>query len=257
MNKVLPSQIALELVPRTLDSLHQEAGNCLQFFPVISSINVPEIRKMEIKSHPASKYLLEKGIATIPHFRTIDRSLPRLLEEIGELMDLGLQKVLLISGDPPDESGFVSSAVSPLEAISGLKKKYGTRLQVFAGMDAHRQSVQAELNYCKAKLAVGADGFFTQPFFDPNQMLHWLDLLQDTEVWVGISPVSSEASRRYWETVNKIAFPSNFSTNLQNQARLGRQLLERVAQAGQKAYLMPITISAERYIRALKDCLPV
>ena len=44
-----PKDIALELVPRSLDGILAEAKQSLATFPFVTSVNVPEIRRLPIK----------------------------------------------------------------------------------------------------------------------------------------------------------------------------------------------------------------
>jgi methylenetetrahydrofolate reductase (NADPH) len=190
-------QIALELVPRTLDSFLEESKAHINNFPKIKAINIPELRSVEIKSFEASEHLLKNGVVAIPHFRLIDRTLDDLETKIEKLVSLGLEQVLLISGDPPiDVSNFVPSGVKVPQAIKHLKAKF-PRLKVYAGQDSYRQSFKKELDYCKEKLEAGADGFFTQPFFSEGILNQWLEQLQEIEMWIGLSPVTGTASRNY------------------------------------------------------------
>jgi len=245
-------QIALELVPKTLDSFLEESRTHISNFPKIMAINIPELRSVDIKSFEASKHLLKNGVAAIPHFRLIDRTLDDLETKIEKLVLLGLKRVLLISGDPPiDMRDFVPSGVKVPQAIKHLKTKF-PKLKIYAGQDSYRQSFRKELDYCKEKLDAGADGFFTQPFFSEGILNLWLEHLHETEMWIGLSPVAGNGSRNYWETVNQVVFPPNFRFDLEYNCIAGRRILTLIEAAGKNAYLMPITISADKYLHALR-----
>ncbi|MCL2101507.1 MAG: methylenetetrahydrofolate reductase [Fibromonadales bacterium] len=245
-------QIALELVPRTLDSFLEESKMHINNFPKIMGINIPELRSAEIKSFEASEHLLKNGVAAIPHFRLIDRSLEDLEQKIEKLAALGLKQVLLISGDPPiDVPNFVPSGVKVPQAIKHLKAKF-PQLKIYAGQDSYRQSFKKELDYCKEKLDAGADGFFTQPFFSEGILNQWLEQLLEIEIWIGLCPVTGKGSRNYWETVNQVVFPPNFRFDLEGNCIVGRRILTLAEAAKKNAYLMPITVSAEKYLHALR-----
>jgi len=244
-------QIALELVPKDLNGLLEESKKQLANFPKISAINIPEIRSVEIKSFEASEHLFKNNVAAIPHFRLIDRTLGDLESLIEKLIPLGLKQTLLISGDPPqDAQNFVPSGVKAPEAIKHIKSKF-PQLLVYAGQDSYRQSFKKELDYCKQKLDAGADGFFTQPFFSESLLTQWLEQLEGTEMWIGLSPVTGSSSRNYWESVNQVVFPPSFRFDLEGNCIMGRRILSLIEAAKKDAYLMPITISAEKYLNAL------
>ncbi len=245
-------QIALELVPKTLDSFLEESKTHMNNFPKIRAINVPELRSVEIKSFEASEHLLKNGVAAIPHFRLIDRTLDDLEMKIEKLVSLGLKQVLLISGDPPlDAPDFVPSGIKIPQAIKHLKTKF-KQLKVYAGQDTYRQSFKKEFDYCKEKLDAGADGFFTQPFFSESILNQWLEQLPGIEMWIGLSPVASKTSRNYWETINQVVFPPDFRFDLEGNAITSRRILTQIEAAGKNAYLMPIAISAEKYLNELR-----
>jgi methylenetetrahydrofolate reductase (NADPH) len=93
--------------------------------------------------------------------------------------------------------------------------------------------------------------FLLNLFFETELLSIYLNRLQGTEVFAGISPVTSQRSIGYWEKVNKVSFPKGFQTNLQYQAELSRDLLKVSESYNQHSYLMPITLSAVEYLRAV------
>ncbi|HSQ42403.1 MAG TPA: methylenetetrahydrofolate reductase [Fibrobacteraceae bacterium] len=245
----LPNQIALELVPNSFDGLLQESA-LAKVYPQIQAINIPEMRSKEIKGHHAAEALLKAGYNPIPHFRTIDRTYAQLESLIAPLIPLGLQSVLLISGDPINSPEFHASDLTPLNAIPRLKQAF-PGLRIYTGFDPYRQSFQSELEYCMRKLEAGSDGFYTQPFFSEFFLQVWLEQLQHTEVWVGVSPVTTPSFKGYWEKTNHVPFPPDFDLSMEGNCQNERTLLQIARQYAQKAYLMPITVSVEKYLPLL------
>jgi methylenetetrahydrofolate reductase (NADPH) len=246
-----PNSIALELVPNSYELLLSESTLAIQRGTGICSINIPEMRSKAIKGYHAAEHLLRHGIDAIPHFRTIDRTYEELESLVAPLIPLGLKSILLITGDPiKDIPNFQPSGVTPVNAIPRLKAKF-PGLNVYAGFDPYRQGFRAELDYCKEKIAAGAAGFFTQPFFSPFLLDAWLEQLQETEVWVGVSPVTTASFKAYWERTNKVVFPPNFQIDLASNCQNERLLFSIAQKWGQKAYLMPVTVSTADYLPAL------
>lgn len=251
MNFKLPSSIALELVPHSLPGIVDEAVSNIAANPVISSINVPEIRSLPIKSYEPTVELLRNNVRATPHFRMIDRTSTDLLNKLEALIELGLKEVLLIGGDSPkDNPNFSPSGLTTLEAVRSVKKQF-PGLRVYTGLDPFRSSFREELDYAFRKMDAGSDGFYTQPFFSVGMLELWLEQLPNTEVWYGIAPVYSQKSRQYWEKINKVVFPPNFSNEKEANAKLARQLLDKIAEAKQRAYLMPIAVSAKEYLYSI------
>jgi len=250
IEQIIPAQIALELVPNSYEGLLSDTQLAQAHNERICAINIPEMRSRAIKGHHAADYLLRLGIDAIPHFRTIDRTYEELESLIAPLLPLGLKSVLLITGDPIKDAGFVPSGLTPVNATPRLKAKF-PELKVFAGFDPYRQGFRAELEYCREKIAAGVDGFFTQPFFCPHLLEIWLEQLTDTEVWVGVSPVTTASFKGYWEKTNKVVFPKNFQIDLASNCAQERDLFAIAERYGQKAYLMPVTVSVSEYISEL------
>lgn len=249
MIKNLPKSIALELVPRTLESLLEESKDCMSKFP-LTTINVPEIRTVPVKSYESARMLIANHVPVTPHFRMVDRSLTELIEKLGVLTSMGLREVLIIAGDPPKDLGFQPSGLTSVLAIREIRKLFPT-LKIFAGLDPFRTSFREELDYAKRKLDAGADGFYTQPFFSVGMLEQWMEQIPEAEVWYGIAPVLSEKSKFYWENTNKVVFPPDFDITLESNVRTGRALLKAIADANQRAYLMPVRVDAAEYVGAL------
>ncbi len=248
-----PKEIALELIPRSLDGILSEAKESLSTYPFVTTVNVPEIRKLPIKSFEPSKLLIEAKIPTTPHFRLIDRTEKDLLQKIAALVEVGLKQVLLIGGDPPTDSpAFVPSGLSTPEAIRAVKREFPT-LRIYAGLDPYRSSFREELDYALQKRDAGCDGFYTQPIFSIGILEQWLEQLPDAEIWFGISPIFTEKSRRYWECVNKVVLPPDFRFDLDYNIRLARQLLVTINETRQCGYLMPVANGALEYLKNIFD----
>ncbi len=124
-------------------------------------------------------------------------------------------------------------------------------LQIYAAIDQYRTSFRNELEYVGQKIEAGANGFFTQPFFDSRMLELYAEALPKTNVFWGISPVLSETSRSYWQNKNNAIFPRGFSTDLDTNITVARDLLEAAKCYGGNAYIMPIRANALSYLRAI------
>ncbi|MBT5855319.1 methylenetetrahydrofolate reductase [bacterium] len=240
----------VELVPRDLDTLLEEARWVVDNYPNITGINIPDVLRLKNRSHDASKILLEAGIQALPHIRCIDRPQVETIDLVGELIELGLESVLIISGDPPDNPNILTYPVTPMQVVEQLKKRYPT-LKVYCALDPYRQSFAKELDYCHYKMQAGADGFFTQPFFDADLARIYLDQLEDTEVFLGISPVLSEQSLGYWKTRNKAIFPKNFDLGIESHVALTKTLFSLLESRDQHCYMMPIRMPIRDYMTSV------
>lgn len=237
----------VELVPRNLEELKALAIKITQTYPKVTGINIPDILRLTVRSHDATAALLDIGIDAIPHIRCIDREIPDTLAIIDILVEKGLKSVLLIKGDPPTDLTHQTYDISPLEVIEAVKKSFPT-LNVYCGIDPYRTSLKKELSYCKKKLKAGADGFFTQPIFDPKLALIYLEQLTETQLFIGLSPVCTEISLTYWKEKNHAIFPKNFKLDLPFNQKLGKELITITESTDQNIYMMPIRVPALEYL---------
>jgi methylenetetrahydrofolate reductase (NADPH) len=237
----------LELVPRDLTQLQVEAATFISQFPKLHGINVPDVKRLDIRSVMAAAALLSKGVFVVPHIRAMDYSIEGHLELISPLVDQGLTAILIVAGDPIQDQETVPDHVHSVQLIQALKNQYPT-LKVYGALDPYRQSFTDEVAYCKKKLSVGADGFFTQPFFDIQLARKYLEELQQTTLFLGASPVISEKSKQYWERVNKVVFPVGFELTLPYNTMLTTQLITLSEQYNQHIYMMPLKVDVTLYL---------
>lgn len=239
--------IFLELVPRDSQQTIDESIQSLQNYSQLSGINIPDIKQLQTRSYNMVDMLLEHNIDALPHIRTKDKSVSDYVEIVERLIQKGLKKILLVSGDSHQDAVFNTS---PIELTKALKSKF-PQLTVYSAIDPYRQSFEDEVDYAKKKLAAGTDGFFTQPFFDIELVEQYLKEFSQTQLFIGISPVLSQKSYDYWVNVNNVAFPASFELNLKYNCELGKLILSKITHYKQHAYIMPIKIDLFNYLDKL------
>lgn len=244
--------LSIELVPRALDQLLDQAEQVVAAFPEISWLNIPDIKRLPVRSHDAAVAAVHLPLRVIPHVRARDRSLDESVELLLRLEQAGVPEALIITGDRFEMDPETPHPTS-LDLLRRASKEL-TTLRLWAGFDPYRGELGAELDYAWAKLEAGAYGLFTQPFFDLEFAEKCLKELEGVATFLGITPVTSEKSARYWERANRVVFPPGFEATLEGCARLTVELLELVQTYGQRAYLMPITVEPLTYLRAVAAC---
>jgi len=133
--------------------------------------------------------------------------------------------VLIVSGDPPQDFSRLVFPTTAIEMIAFIKF-HSPATKVYAALDPYRTGIKQEIEYARKKRDAGADGFFTQPFFSIDLMKVYQDLLFNTEVFWGVSPVVGQKSKNYWESTNKAVFPSDYDFTIEGNQKFGRQALE-------------------------------
>ena len=90
--------------------------------------------------------------------------------------------------------------------------------------------------------------FFTQPFFDVDHANQYLEKLNNTEIFIGISPVLTEQSKNYWTKVNKVNFSKDFELSLSYNSKLAKQLINLAEDTQNHSYLIPIKAPLITYL---------
>ena len=239
--------ISIELVPRSTDELAEELRQVREHFPVVDTINIPDLLKFPLHSWDACVQARQLFPHTIPHLRAIDFDLDKLFPLGDFFAEHGIDSVLVIAGDQPQDMSRRVFRTSSVELIRAIKSQLPA-MKVYAGIDPYRTGIKTELDYAKRKLDAGAAGFFTQPFFDLRLMEIYRDLLSGLEVFWGISPVMSVRSKDYWDNLNNAIFPPDFQPTLAWNRRFARQALEFGQQTGSSLYFMPIRVDLVAYL---------
>ncbi len=244
----------LEIVPRTEDKFLEELHSVSEMLPKISWINIPYTKWCQLHSIEAidQAQRLQVPWLLVPHIRA--RDLVRIewqhivshtdttLELIEALVKRWVEKILVVQGDP-HEWEWDDPEISPA-FIKYLKDT--TKLKVFWAIDQYRWKGESER--IERKKWAGVDGFFTQPFFDAHSVETSRNQWHNMEVYYGFAPVTTEKSKSYWEKVNNVVFPSDFSLCEEANIELARKNIEFLRISGQWAYLMPIRFNAKRYL---------
>lgn len=245
-------KISFEIVPRNSAALTEQYDFIRGLGDAINFINVPDIQRFTIRSWDVSKLIDRGQYGFIPHFRAIDFDLKagnifRIIEEFE------LDRVLLVSGDPPENLKGSFHKTNVLDLIRSVKREF-PQIEVYAGFDPHRSGVQDECQYIKRKVDAGADGFFSQPFYDIRMVeiyIEQMQQLQVNETYIGLSPITTESSMHYWEVKNKVQFPAAFEPVYEWNIQFANQVIRRLRETDMNLYFMPIKVDLQAYFGAL------
>lgn len=241
------TEISIELVPRSESSLRSELQLVREHFPSIERINIPDILRFSMRSWEGCAIAGEQFPKAIPHLRAIDFD-PNQPLSIGEAICADtIEAVLVITGDLPQDMGHKCYRTNCLEMIRRLKREF-PQVKIYAGMDPYRNGIKEEIDYVRAKQDAGAEGFFTQPFFDLRLMEIYQGFLQDCNVYWGVSPVLTENSQNYWENKNNAIFPPDFEPTIAWNRDFARKALQFARDHGGNLYFMPIRTDIAAYL---------
>ncbi len=241
------ARIAAELLPN--GELADELEYIKKNFKQIDTINIPELMSYKTHSWEACAEAKKTFQHTIPHFRAIDINPDRPLPMAEMMHAHHIDEVLVIKGDAPQSM----RTIYPVESADIIKKFKAEmpKVKVYAGLDQYRQGTQKEIEHIKRKLDAGADGFFTQPFYDFNFLEVYADILRETTVFWGVAPILSLDSRAYWENKNNVFFPREMNLSMQWHADFAKKILSYIQLHDQNIYLMPIIVKPNIYFPAV------
>lgn len=250
-------KISLELVPRLEEQLLEETKLAIMKYKSITNINIPDLLSLKMRSWEASGLMvrgmkdegIEKLPVVIPHIRAMDFNMKKLDKLYAAIEENKLTELLVLTGDLPQRTHYIHPTTS-VELIAQLKKDF-KGIKIYGAIDQYRGSIKSEYEYVKKKMDVGADGFFTQPFFDIRFIEIYAEILEDTEMFWGISPIITQRSMDYWTTRNNVIFPKEFEPNLEYNCNFAKRVIEFAMQSGGNIYFMPIKVNVDEYLKGV------
>ncbi|ROS04802.1 methylenetetrahydrofolate reductase (NADPH) [Sinobacterium caligoides] len=243
------TRISIEIVARDNNSLENELDVLTSSFNKVDTINIPDLMRFELRSWDACSAAKLAIPHCIPHLRAIDFDLINHPDNIAAAV-ADMDELLIVTGDKPQDLGRSIYPTTSCQLIQYIKQHWPEK-KVFAALDPYRQSFSQELLYCQQKISSGADGFFTQPFFDIRLMSLYAEIMPKTIIYWGVSPVLGERSKAYWQTRNNAIFPNDFEPSMQWNREFARQALAFVRSRGQNIYFMPIRADLKEYLQGI------
>ena len=243
-------RISLELVPRSTESFDEELKTVREQFPCVDTLNIPDILKFDVRIPEACKVAVPYFENVIPHIRavSVNKKEPFRYKDFFE--ENNIREILVILGDNPEIISKSEFPCTSIELIEKMKREM-PHVKVYAGFDQWRTSFKEEMEYIKQKKDAGADGFFTQPFFDLELMDTYSKVLSDTHVFWGLAPVVRESSKHYWETKNNIRFPIDFTCSMDWNKSFAKKVLNRMQTDNFHVYFCPITVDFIEYLEGI------
>ena len=191
---------------KTLDSIRllKDAG--------VDGVNIPDGPRAQTRmSAQATAVLVEReiGIEAVLHYCCRDRNLLGMMSDLLGAAALGLHNLLIITGDPPKMGPYPdATAVFDIDAI-GLtnmanKLNHGldlgnnpigkpTAFSLGVGVNPGAINLDEEIRRFEWKVEAGAEYAITQPVFDTEQLMQFLDKISHVRIPIvaGIWPLIS------------------------------------------------------------------
>ncbi len=179
----------------------------------VDAVNIADGPRAVARMSPMALAVLIKekvGIETIVHYCCRDRNLLGIQMDLIGAAALGLNNVLLITGDPPKMGNYPeATAVFDIDSIglirfaANLNKgldfsnrplKESTKLLIGCGVNPGAIDLEVEVERYKRKIESGAEFVFSQPVFDIELLNRFFDCIKNVPqipFFVGILPLAS------------------------------------------------------------------
>lgn len=245
------TKIAVELVPRDKEIFASEVQEIHEkFADVVSTINVPDLLSCDVRSVEGASIAKNYFNSVMPHLRAMDFDFTKDFPLKDEIKQAGIDRVLVVEGDPPQSMTYRVYPTVSTDIIKKIREEL-PEIKVFAGIDQYRSSMKDEDYRIRRKVLAGAQGFFTQPFFDMRYLEMYADLLDGKEIYWGVSPVLSERSVSYWQIKNNVIFPKDFEPTLEWNIEFARKVIAFAKAHNHNVYLMPIKAKIMPYLEGV------
>lgn len=205
--------VSVELLPPKgldTDKLLERSAQCKK--AGIDAINIPDGPRASARmSALAAACLIEQkvGIETVLHYACRDRNILGIQSDLIGAAGLGLKNILCVTGDPPKLGPYpTATAVFDIDAIGlvnmasrlnsgfdlgGTSIGRATGFSIGVGANPVAPDLQKEFERFRYKVEAGAQWAITQPVFDSESLLRFLDFSSQFKVPIiaGIWPLMS------------------------------------------------------------------
>ncbi len=263
--------VAVEIdPPKGLSQDKAIAGAALLREAGVDAINVADSPMARVRMSALTLCMLiqqDVGIETIVHFTTRDRSLMGIQSELLGAHAAGVRSILALTGDPPtlgdypgstgvydiNSIGLIRLLRNMNEGVDSVGASIGGRADFLIGcaVDPTRADLELEAERLHEKIEAGAHFVMTQPIFDAEVWLRFLDVFGGeipVPLMVGILPLQSTRHAEFLHNeVPGITLTDRARARMREAGAAGRregvamaqELLHDLRPLAQGVYLMP------------------
>lgn len=182
------------------------------------------------------------NVETVPHFTCRDRSLLGTQADLLGAHALGINNLLVTTGDPPKHGPYPSKAVydyNTFELIRLIKKmnngldfndkEFGgkTNFNISCTAMPTSKDQDREIERMEKKIAAGADFFQTQVVYDPEKTISFLEKARKLKkpMLIGLMPLKSVKMARFMDkNVDGIDVPEHVISRMENDGKTGVEI---------------------------------
>lgn len=213
----------------------------------VDAVNVPDGPRAQMRMGALPTAVLVEqisGIETVLHYSCRDRNLLGMLSDLLGAHALGLRNLLLVTGDPPKMGPYPeATAVFDIDAIglTNLVRRLNegmdpggnaigdpTSFTIGVGVNPGAVDLDYELKRFYWKVEAGAEYAITQPVFDADQLLRFLDELDERKLRIpivaGIWPLVSARNAEFLANeVPGVVVPPEVIRRMQEASARGKE----------------------------------
>ncbi|HEX6558953.1 MAG TPA: bifunctional homocysteine S-methyltransferase/methylenetetrahydrofolate reductase [Longimicrobiales bacterium] len=279
------------LPPKGIDPTKMLEGVRLLKQAGIDAVNVPDGPRAQMRMGVIPTAVLVQqnvGLEAVLHYCCRDRNLLGMLSDLLGAHALGVRNLLIITGDPPKMGPYPeATAVFDIDSI-GLTNLVGrlncgmdpgnnplgepTSFVIGVGVNPGANDLEYELNRFYWKVEAGAEYAITQPVFDVDQLLRFIEEIKKRNIWIpiipGIWPLISVRNAEFLANeVPGVVIPAEIITRmrlanekgkefaLQEGIQIAREMFEQI-----QPYVQGLQVSAPfgnvKYAMQVFDGLP-
>jgi len=142
----------------------------------------------------ASRIKNEYGIETMAHFTCVGHSVEEIDEMLNSLEDNGLENILALRGDPPENQPDFDFGKNTYkhayQLVRHIRNRNGFCIAGAAYLEGHIDSMRLkeDLQHLKEKVDEGVDFLVTQLFFDNRLFFNFLDMAAALNIKCPVTP---------------------------------------------------------------------
>jgi len=177
-------------------------------------------RGLQITAHLKS----ELGLESMFHFTCIGATEEQIIQDLDMARDLGLENILALRGDRPEEAPsapITNSECYAYELVLLIKERYDFGIGVAGYPEGHIecQDKEQDLQHLKQKVDAGGEFVITQIFFDNGYFYDFVERAQRIGISVpiipGILPILNLAQVKRFVALSGATIPPDLARDLE------------------------------------------
>ncbi len=169
------------------------------------------------------------SMTPMPHLTCMDQSREDLRTILGEYRDEGIENVLALRGDPPQEAGVKLPEdrfcyAKELVSLAASFNAFSISVAVYPEGHCDAPDLQTDMKYTVEKINAGADFAITQMFFENRYFFAFMDRAEkagiDIPVVPGIMPITDMTRIMRFAELCGATLPLSLIERMENSASL-------------------------------------